>query len=316
MRQKVFFYLLCVFLNVSAIAIAQEECESVRLVQKDLDIEHFKDYQPVFEACTTQDRSLLAIRRMKFDNEVFLLTVDPISLETRLERDRCLSCAQTQEQEYASTRFFQALNISKSSLFNAGLTHGAGGGVYLTGDLCPSGKPLDRSFIEEAIKFSPGAPLALAVSGAWLVRHKTDFAWLLNKVQDQELKITWVNHSYTHPYISGLPDRQNYLLKPGVELDQEIFETEKQLILQGAVPSVFFRFPGLVADEALQTHLRSRHLIALGADAWLVLAPAPRPGSIVLVHPNGNEPQGLRLFSKYLQDGKMPLPFRSINEAP
>ncbi len=301
---------------MSAMAVAEEECGPVRLTQEDLNSERFKDYQSVFETCAAQDRSRLAIRRMKIDDEVLLLTVDPMTLETGLERERCLSCAQTQEQDYTSTRFVQALNISRPRLFNAGLTHGAGEGVYLTGDLCPSGKPLDRNFIEEVIKFAPGAPLALAVSGAWLARHKIDFAWLLNKVQHQELKITWVNHSYTHPYVPGLPDQQNYLLKPGIDLDQEIFETEKQLILQGAVPSVFFRFPGLVADETLQTQLRARHLIALGADAWLVLAPAPRPGSIVLVHPNGNEPHGLRLFSKYLRDGKMPLPFRSINEAP
>jgi len=57
-------------------------------------------------------------------------------------------------------------------------------------------------------------------------------------------------------------------------------------------------------------------LIALGADAWLVLSPPPRDGSIVLVHPNGNEPAGLRLFSRLLEQGRLPQPFRRIEEAP
>ena len=35
-------------------------------------------------------------------------------------------------------------------LENAGLTHGAGDGAYLTGDLCPSTKPLDRDFLERS----------------------------------------------------------------------------------------------------------------------------------------------------------------------
>jgi hypothetical protein len=62
--------------------------------------------------------------------------------------------------------------------------------------------------------------------------------------------------------------------------------------------------------------LAQRHLIALGADSWLVLSPAPHAGSILLVHPNGNEPEGLKLFSRLLRAGKTPLPFRTITEAP
>jgi hypothetical protein len=62
--------------------------------------------------------------------------------------------------------------------------------------------------------------------------------------------------------------------------------------------------------------LRERHLVALGADSWLALGPRPRPGSIVLVHPNGNEQAGLRIFSRLSRQGKMPRPFRSLNEAP
>ena len=62
--------------------------------------------------------------------------------------------------------------------------------------------------------------------------------------------------------------------------------------------------------------LRQNHLIASGADGWLVFMPPLRPGVVVLVHPNGNEPAGLRLFSRLLDSQALPRPLRALNEAP
>ena len=136
------------------------------------------------------------------------------------------------------------------ALVNAGLIHGTAGGVYVTGDLCPTAKPLDRSFIEEIARHAPGAPVTLAISGSWLAHHSADFAWLQEQSRSGAVAVTWANHSYSHPYVVGLADRSNYLLRPGVDLDREIFETEKLLIAHGETPSVFFRFPGLEIGRA------------------------------------------------------------------
>jgi len=47
-------------------------------------------------------------------------------------------------------------------------------------------------------------------------------------------------------------------------------------------------------------------LIPLGANAWLAKGQTRiAPGSIVLVHINGNEPEGLRLFAKWLTTTSM-----------
>jgi hypothetical protein len=62
--------------------------------------------------------------------------------------------------------------------------------------------------------------------------------------------------------------------------------------------------------------LWQNHLVALGADAWLALHPQVRGGAIMLVHPNGNEPRGLKQFSTLLDQGKLPRPFRPLYEAP
>lgn len=280
------------------------------------------DYTPIFQSCANElGDTRLAIRRMNIDGEALLLVVAPQSLRTSLERAQCWRCAETGESAQASTRYLQAVRPSRDparppALVNAGLIHGAGDGAFITGDLCPSPKPLDRGFFEKLATQGPHTPVTLAISGAWLAHHRGDFGWLREKARSGALDIAWANHSYSHPYVAGLADKRNYLLRPGVDLDREIFETEKLIIAHGETPSVFFRFPGLVADEALLEHLRSRHLVALGADSWLAIGPPPRPGSIVLVHPNGNEPVGLRLFSRLLETGRMPRPLRPIVEAP
>ncbi len=284
---------------------------------------HLRDYRSIFESCTNESgQKRLATRRMTSGGEAWLLALDPESLATRIERAQCWTCHETSDADQAETRFLRALQpppkggATPKALENAGLVHGKGAGSFLTGDLCPSRKPLDRAFLESLAKEGERTPIALTVSGLWIVHHGEDWEWLKQKAESGALDITWVNHSYTHPYNKGRPDDRTYLLTPGVDMDKEIFDTEKLMIAGGATPSVFFRFPGLVSDPALMETLRNRHLIALGADSWLALGPPPRPGSIVLVHPNGNEEIGLKLFSRLLAQGKMPKPFRPIDEAP
>ena len=282
-----------------------------------------RDYHAILQSCVNDAGARrLATRRMALGAEALLLTVDPNSLATSLERARCWRCADTSDAAEADTRFMRALKkpdpapATPDVLENAGLLSGKGEGVFVTGDLCPSRRPLDRDFLELLAEQGPGTPVALAISGLWMVHHADDLDWLKQQAASGALSIVWVNHSYHHPYVKSRPDAQTYLLTPGVDIDAEIFDTERLMIANGLTPSAFFRFPGLVSDGALMDRLRESHLVALGADSWLALGPRPRPGSIVLVHPNGNEEAGLRIFSRLTQQGKMPRPFRSVDEAP
>ena len=308
---------------VAATANAEESfCAPVEIAPSSAPAdERVRDYAPIFESCADGEQSSLAIRRMTVDGMPLLVIVDPQSLETSLERADCWRCEETSDAAQAETRYLQALHPPQDAtrppaLVNAGLIHGAGDGAFVTGDLCPTHKSLDRAFFEKLAAQGPHTPVTLAVSGAWLAHHHADFAWLREKARAGALDIAWANHSYSHPYVVGLPDRQNYFLRPGVDVDREIFETEKLIIAEGATPSVFFRFPGLVADAALLEHVRGRHLVVLGADSWLALGLRPRSGSIVLVHPNGNEPVGIKLFSRLIDQGAIPSPLRPISEAP
>ena len=288
---------------------------------------HVEDYATVFRACRDEaDHARLAIRAMRLDRNETLLLVEPETLSTSLEPAERWTCVDTDDEAQRDTRLLRALDrpappakpgaAAKPYLRDAGLVHGAGEGSYITGDLCPSLRPLDRPFFEALAAMGPGTPVALSISGLWLKRHRQDFEWLRAKARAGSIDITWVNHSYHHPYFPERPLDGNFLLAPGVDMRAEILDTESSLIAAGETPSVFFRFPGLISDAATMDEVRRDHLVTLGADAWLVFAPPLKPGAIVLVHPNGNEPQGLRLFASLVSRGKLPRPFRGVNEAP
>ncbi|MGL4323604.1 MAG: polysaccharide deacetylase family protein [Beijerinckiaceae bacterium] len=280
-----------------------------------------RHYRPVFENCqNTAGQSRIAIRRMMIAKDEAVLVVDGTTLQSDVQKAACWRCLPTDETAQKDTRFIKALNAPHQStnqiLRNAGLTRSTGKGAFLSADLCPSYKPLDRSFLDHVSAMGQNVPVALAVSGAWIASHRDDFDWLRARKKSGALAITWVNHAFRHPFRRGVSDGENFLLTPGLNIQSEILDTERLLIAHGELPSVFFRFPGLVADKMVMQAVRDHHLIALGADAWLVLSPKPRDGSIILVHANGNEPAGLALFERLVAQGKMPQPLRSILDAP
>ena len=326
MRLTTILAALCLAVPGASTARADEACRApVEIADRaDASGGRTQDYKFVFKACRNAvGATRLAIRSFRVDGRALLLTVDSQTLKTTIEDAACWTCADTTDEAQKDTRLARAVREAGAGSFstgaisrNAGLAHGQGAGAFVTADLCPSHLPLDRAFLETLARQGPHTPVALAISGGWLAHHGADFDWLRDKQRTGALDITWVDHTYSHPYVPGLAEPQNYMLRPGADLLREIEETERLLIARGATPSVFFRFPGLVADHALLDQLRARHLIALGADAWLVLSPPPRPGSIVLVHANGNEEAGLRLFSRLLAAGRLPQPFRRIEEAP
>jgi hypothetical protein len=283
------------------------------------------DYRPVLKACVAADgRNAVAIREMTIGGQKITLLADPEALTTRLERVACWTCRDESESELDATRMGRAIResaeapglVHRGFLRNAGLTHGGGQGDFVTGDLCPSQKPLERGFFTRLESTGPHVPVALSISGLWLVHHFDDFRWLVDQRNAGALDILWTDHTYHHPYRRKLPDDANFLLTKGVDPEEEIFGTERLLIANGETPSLFFRFPGLISSDPLMQAVRQDHLITLGANAWLALGQKPEHGSIVLVHPNGNEPKGLALFSTDLAHGAIAAPLEPLTAAP
>ncbi|MBI1921126.1 MAG: polysaccharide deacetylase [Geobacter sp.] len=275
------------------------------------------DYHPVSLYGRGQGgRQLIAIRAFTSDGFPRFLAVDPFTLTTEVVDAPRFFPLNDETGKSADTPFQLALHRHAASPFpmqNDGAVHAdwPASGVYLTVDLCPSRAPFEKGLFETVERLSHdkgGAmPVAVAISGLWLEKHPEEFGWLVNEENLGRLAITWVNHSWDHPYHQGEPLEHNFLLAAGSDFDQEILRVEQALLARGVTPSVFFRFPGLISDERLVKRLRELSLIPLGSDAWLAKGEAPKEGSFILVHGNGNEPKGVRLFQELAKKGGLRL---------
>jgi hypothetical protein len=270
------------------------------------------------------ERLLHAFRSLHVDGLPRLLVVDSESFETRLIDPKHLDCEDpTNMTEVNTSLYGKALAKATSAPFpmrNDGIIHSTHdvNGIFLTADLCPASKERFEYRLFDALetastkKGSP-IPIALSISGKWLRRHGENFDTIIQLVQKRKIDVTWVNHSDTHPYRPGLKEQENFLLESGVSPDREIENVEIELIRRGELPSIYFRFPGLVSSPKWIAALARHSLIPVGADAWIALGEKPKSGSIILVHGNGNEPLGVTLLLKKLSEIEAIGPFLPLS---
>lgn len=281
-----------------------------------------KDYRVVnIPVLTSQNKLLIAIRSFKLQNKSTFLAVDPFAFTTSLHRKQKVKQFFIPFLDLVKlTDFHQALQKNSQApyrLQNYGLkkTVNSAPGYFLTVDLCPSTSPFDKHLFTRILNYRKNEaviPVALCVSGLWLKKHLSEFNWLLKQQKQKKIAITWVNHSWSHPYFRNKPLRQNFLLSKGISFEQEVLDVEKALLERGVMPSIFFRFPGLVSNKKLILKLKKMNLISLGSSSWMAKNEIPQLGSIILVHGNGNEPLGLsKLFlflakkEKWFKKGKL-----------
>lgn len=274
--------------------------------------DNIRNYKVDWSLLEKKDSHLIGLRSFTADSKTYFLAVDPVTLQTcvilsdgykRTRSTYADICSRFNKTVYI--RGFDLVRRTEQNLQNAGLDlrMPQEQGINLTIDLCPSHKPFDRVIFQSlfsAFKGKSGRlPVAISVSGKWILKHQEDLNWLKN-LDNGALQITWVNHSYSHVY-NNQPLTSNFLLSKGTNMDVEVLENEKLMLRNGILPSVFFRCPGLVSDKAVIDKLLSYGLIAVGSDAWLAKGQHPGDGSIVLIHGNGNEELGVKDFIKLLQ---------------
>lgn len=277
------------------------------------------NYQLFTGETTLGNDNLILFRSYTVKGELFYIGVNPINLETKIIPGNQIHVQPSSWNQiflkYANTPYVKAIHTAGSNSFSlqdAGIIHGfpKEKGVTLTIDLCPSHKPLDRiiftSLITEFSEIEKPVPLALSVTGHFLISHNDDIEWIKHLISTNEISVVWVNHSFSHYYNPRESLSNNFLLKPGTDLNFEILQTEKTLLKKGILFSVFFRFPGLVSDHQVVDSVLHYGLIPIGSDAWLAKGQLPYNGSIVLIHGNGNEPLGITDFIRLLHN-KSPL---------
>lgn len=277
---------------------------------------------------TDTQRSLIGYRTFTKTGFDFVLAVDPNTLVSEVLPSSCLTCSPISWEDWVSrkpeSKYVSAIKLatgvptkkSKEAkpsplklIKNAGVDQSQHkvSGYFLTVDLCPSKSPgLDEQIfksVENALVTQvvlPPVPVGVSVSGRWLLKHGPAMDWLLKQDHEKRIHITWINHTLNHPFHLDKPLDHNFLLSQGVHLDREILGLESLLLERGLVPSVFFRFPGLIASEGLLQKLRAYMLIPLGTNAWMAKKEEPEPGSIILIHGNYNEELGVRDFLKWV----------------
>jgi hypothetical protein len=262
-------------------------------------------------------KNVLVIRKFEDSGHLFYVGVDLDNLETQIISANQITVRTTTWSQiflnYRNTAYVRAIQTAKKqsfSLQNSGIIHGfpKEKGVTLTIDLCPSHKPLDRivlkSLISEFKKTESPVPLALSITGRFMLTHSEDLLWIKDLIASKEISVTWINHTYNHHFNPKVPLKDNFLLEPNTDLDFEILGTEIALLQHGFLSSVFFRFPGLVSDNKIVDSVVKYGLIPIGSDAWLAKGQPIHAGSIVLIHGNGNEPVGVEDFIKLLRTKK------------
>lgn len=267
----------------------------------------------------SRDKKLarIALRRFRLNGIERYLAVNPETLHTEIIPVGAYLVLKKSfpniRLENKNLRYFRAIEESEKNskrLQNAGIIHidDQLPRAYLTADLCPSRLQLDRllftALIDEYGAYNKNVPVALSVTGRWLEQHAKDLAWLLELQRKKKIAIVWINHSYSHRYNKKIPFWKNFFLDAHTRVKEEILKAEARMIESGLVPSVFFRFPGLVSNRDIFAQVTVCGLIPIGSDAWLGKNQWPSNGSIILVHANGQEPVGIKRFLWLLRSKK------------
>ena len=272
------------------------------------------NYQVYYGWAHNFPQDYMILRKFEELGKTYFMLVNPQTLETRIDETEIYQVKPMSlpaaREFFNNTPYLKALKKAEKQSKNiqdAGIETGIPNesGINLTADLCPSHRPLDRVVFTDIIKqfqyVEKPVPIALSVSGLWMNNHQADLQWLKQLQNEREIYITWINHSYNHRVSAKFPLKENFLLEPGTNITSEVLETEKDMLKNGLLPSVFFRFPGLISDQQLVYTITGFGLIPIGSDAWLAKGQQPHAGSIVLIHGNGNEPIGVKDFISLLK---------------
>ena len=271
-----------------------------------------KEYKAVFKCINFHSKYYVAIRSFELNSQKALLIVDGSSLKSGVilkESATDVKCS----KELFESRYFKFLAHakyeSKHKLQNDGVLS-SGGGAVLTTDLCPSSKEgfEDRLYLALIKRFKNPVPVTLFITKRWILKHEKAFEQLRTWQSEGKLNITWGNHTAEHIYHPKVELEHNFVLSREENLTKDILDLEQELLKRGIVPSVFFRFPGLVSDKKCVEMASNMGLIVIGADTWIAKGEKIKENSIILVHGNKNEPKGVDMLLKDLEDTSLKEP--------
>ncbi|MCW5816866.1 MAG: hypothetical protein KIT84_38070 [Labilithrix sp.] len=254
---------------------------------------------------------LAVIRTMTFEGKGARVVVNADTQVTSLV-DAAALAAGSRGADVDGTAYARSLAELRSSgkalrSLDADAPRVADESFTLTIDMCQSRKPWEKRLFDWAValsgKLGKPVPIGIAMTGGWAKNHSAELDQILAWERGGKLAITWINHSSTHPLhcLNESCSRANFLTDPRVDFDEEVLGLERTLLARGIVPAVLFRFPGLVHDANRLRQLNRLSLMPLDADGWIAKGEPIKDRAVVLVHGNGNEPQGITGFLDQVQ---------------
>jgi hypothetical protein len=176
-----------------------------------------------------------------------------------------------------------------------------------TADFCWSLRAMESDFLlhpPPAATVGEKPALTVFISGRWLEQHPADMETLIALDQGGAVALNWGLHSWIHPKAGEFMDDL-----PVDVVQSDTLRLESLMLEWGIVPTVYYRFPGLIHDTLRLDTILAMDLLPIDCDAWVAVqseAGHPfggpiRDGSIVLVHGNGNEPIGISRFQRWLR---------------
>lgn len=260
----------------------------------------------------------LNFRSYQYKNSNYYLMLNLNNLNTKIinKKDIGFMSITNKPKNTLFDKLKEVVSLHKNSLKNVGIKSSKNqtiNGYYLTIDMCPSSKKSFEKDFFNSLKRKNKVPISIAITYNWVKYHKDDFLWLLNN--KKYFDITWINHSKTHYYnIKNKNLATNFMLNDIKSFDDEIIVVEKMLLINNQIPSIWFRFPGLISKKYLINRLINKYsLIPLGASNWLAKTKKYiSNGDVVLVHGNLNEHKGIIIFNKLPNKNKQLLSLNNI----
>lgn len=256
-------------------------------------------------------RRVASIRTMKLAGTRARLVVDVDTLASSVVDEASLlagsSAGHFADSPYARSLAETADEALDAVDADAPVPAGASEPFTLTVDMCQSSRPFERRLFDWAAKLADQVgrptPVGVAMTGGWAKKHGDELDAILDLERRGKIAITWINHSSTHPLHcqNASCSQAQFLTAPGVDFGEEVLGLERALLSRSLVPSPLFRFPGLVHDARRLGELSRLSLMALDANAWIAKGQPIAPRALVLVHGNGNEPEGITGFLKQVE---------------
>lgn len=254
------------------------------------------------------------IRQINIDGTLNYLVVKAKTLETFIieEQDIRIHTRKSAISE-SNTHFNKILKKYKltpvKELKDKELTTSNYIKCILTIDMCTSSSNPNISWEKEdlfdfLIEFSKqehiGVPVILFVTNKWIINNESKFEQLIKWKSEGKINITWGNHSANHRLNKDSKGKLWFLTAYNVNFKKEVLSVEELLLSYGQVPSVFFRFPGLIYNTDLLKQLNELSLIAIDSNAWINKGQPVKNGAVILIHGNGNEHEGVKKFKSQI----------------